>query len=281
MRPLLALALAVLVIVLAVVQLASTAAYGDLATRPSFPAFLHDVAPGLLRPFLGGTRARAAAAVHNGDLATASRLVATLPDDPDTADLRGRIAEAQGDRSAAIADYIRAGDVVRAEALIDAIAKSDPRAALTAQRALVAALPNDPSATDVAGDAWHHLGQLQALAGYGEPAAQRAVLWRQAQRSYERALALAPNDETYLLSAAVQALMNGDTADAARWFARADEVRPNNPDVYGGMALTEAMRNDCAAARGWLARWNASHRPGDRSPADDPLLGANLRRCNA
>jgi tetratricopeptide (TPR) repeat protein len=280
MRPLLALAAAALLVVLALVQLASSTAYGDLATRPSFPAFLHDAAPGLLRPFLGGPRARAAAAIHTGDLATAAQLVATLPDDPETADLRGRIAEARGERDAAIAAYIRAGDVVRAEALIDAIAKADPAAALTAQRALVAALPSDPSATEVVGDAWHHLAQFQALAGYSDPA-HRTELWDEAQRSFERALALAPNDETYLLTAAVQALMNGDTTDAARWFARAGEVRPNNPEVYSGMALTEAVRGNCPAARTWLARWTSAHHPGDRSPADDPLFGASLRRCNA
>ena len=280
MRPLLALAGTALVVVLALIQLASSAAYGDLATRPSFPAFLHDAAPGLLRPFIGGPRARAAAAIHNGDLATASELVAALPDDSESADLRGRIAEARGERDAAIAAYSRAGDVVRAEALIDAVAKADPAAALTAQRTLVAALPSDPSATEVVGDAWHHLAQLEALAGYGDPA-HRVQHWRQAQVAYERALSLAPNDETYLLTAAVQALMNGDTTDAARWFARADEVRPNNPDVYGGMALTEAQRNNCSAARAWLARWASTHQPGARSPLEDPLLGADLRRCNA
>ncbi|HTJ28090.1 MAG TPA: tetratricopeptide repeat protein [Candidatus Limnocylindria bacterium] len=278
MRPLLALAAAALIAFLGAVQLASTAAYGDLATRPSFPAFVHDVAPGLLRPLLGGPRAQAAAALHEGDLARAEQLLAMLPDDRESADLRGRLAEARGDRAGAIRRYVQAGDVVRAEALIDALAGSDLAAALAAQRELVATLPADASADDVSGDAWTRLGQLQVLSGYLAPV-RRTELWREAQHSYERALAFAPNDATYLLNAANQALENGDTADALRWFRHADDVHPGSPDVYNGLALTEAARGDCARARGWLARWKATAAPGARSPLDDPLLGAPLRRC--
>jgi tetratricopeptide (TPR) repeat protein len=279
MRSLLALAAAALIAVLGVVQLASTAAYGDLATRPSFPALLHEAAPGLLRPFLGGPRAQAVAALHDGDLVRAGTLLERLPDDKETADLRGRLAEARGQREAAIRQYVKAGDVVRAAALIDTLAQNDPAAALLEQRRLVAALPGDASADDVSGDAWTRLGQLQTLAGYHDPA-HRAAFWHDAQRAYEHALGLAPNDETYLLNAATQALGNGDTADALRWFRRADEVQPNSPDVYNGLALTEAARGQCARARAWLARWDAAKAPGARSPLDDPTLGAPLRRCN-
>jgi tetratricopeptide (TPR) repeat protein len=280
MRPLLAIAAAALVALLAAVQLASTAAYGDLATRPSFPAFLHDVAPRLLRPFLGSPRAQAAAALHDGDLARAEELLARLPDDRESADLRGRLAEARGDRAGAIRRYMQAGDVVRAEALIDALARSDLNAALATQRELIASLPPEASADDVSGDAWTRLGQMQVLSGYLNPP-RRKELWQEAQRSYERALAFAPNDATYLLNAANQALENGDTADALRWFQRADAVHPGSPDVYNGLALTQAARGDCASARGWLARWQRVAPPTARSPLDDPLLAAPLRRCNA
>ncbi|MEA2721308.1 MAG: hypothetical protein QOJ39_3172, partial [Candidatus Eremiobacteraeota bacterium] len=186
--------------VLGAVQLASTAAYGDLAVRPSFPALLHDRAPTLLRPVLGDARARAAAAIHNGDLVAAERLTATLPDDPQTADLRGRIAEARGDRAAAVAQYVRARDDVRAQRLIDAIAERDPVQALAEQSRLVHALENVASASEVTGQAWWRLGELQAAAGYRDPP-RRQTLWREAEASYERALAFAPNEETYLLAA--------------------------------------------------------------------------------
>lgn len=265
--------------VLGAVQLASTAAYGDLAARPSFPAALHAIAPGLLRPLLGPASAQAAAAIHNGDLATASRLLETLPaDDPTAADLRGRLAEARGDDRAAIAAYVRAGDVVRAQTLIDALAHSDPAAALTDQRALVDGLRGDGSAAEVTGQAWWRLGELEALAGYRDPA-HRAADWRKAEAAYERALSYAPNEETYLLAAGYQSLANGDAAAAARWYARAAEVVPNSADAYAGLAWTDAAQGDCAGARAALVRARGLRTTPVRDPVDDPLVGPALRRC--
>ncbi|HYW53272.1 MAG TPA: hypothetical protein VE826_04830 [Dongiaceae bacterium] len=268
------------VVLLGAVQLASSAAYGDLAVRPSLPAILHDAAPRLLRPLLGDARAQAAAAIHNGDLATAERIVATLPDDAESADLRGRIAQGRGDRSAAVAAYVRAGDVVRAQNLIDALAAADPAAALADQQRLVAALRDDPNAAEVAGEAWWRLGQLQAAAGYRD-ASRRAAYWRAAKSSYERALQLAPNEETYLLAAAYQSLANGDTAASQRFYSRAAEVVPDSADAYAGLAWTAALSHDCDHARANLSRARAlrARTPAARDPVDDPIAGAALKRC--
>jgi tetratricopeptide (TPR) repeat protein len=267
---------------LGAVQLASSAAYGDLAVRPSLPATLHDRAPALFRPLLGSTRARAAAAVHDGDLATAERLAATLPDDAETADVRGRIAEARGDRDAAVQLYVRAGDVVRAQALIDALAATSPDRALADQALLVAAHQNDASAGEVRGEAWWRLGQFQAAAGYRDPH-KRADFWRKAEASYERALDLAPNEETYLLAAGFQSLANGDAAAAARWYARAADVVPNSADAYAGLAWTAAASHDCARARDTLARARELRAAMTTAPAldpvDAPLVGPALKRC--
>jgi tetratricopeptide (TPR) repeat protein len=267
---------------LGAVQLASSAAYGDLAVRPSLPAALHAAAPALLRPFLGSAQARAEAAVHDGDLATAERLAAGLPNDAESADVRGRIAEAHGDREAAIQQYIRAGDVVRAQALIDALAATQPDRALADQALLVAAHANDANAGEVRGEAWWRLGQLQAAAGYRNPA-QRTAYWRKAETSYERALALAPNEETYLLAAGFQSLANGDVAAASRWYARAAEVVPNSADAYAGLAWTAAASHDCAHAREHLARARtlraAMTTAPARDPVDDPIAGPALKRC--
>jgi tetratricopeptide (TPR) repeat protein len=278
MRPLLVLAALVLVALLGAFQLASTAAYGDLAVRPSFPAWLHGADAALLRQFLGGTRARVAAAIHVGDLPEAERLLAGLPDDAETADLRGRISEARGDRRAAIAAYVRAGDVVRAQGLIDALAPTDLAAALTDQHRLVGALAADRRAEEVTGDAWLRLGVLEAQAGYADPS-RRAAFWREAEAAYRHALALAPNEHGYLLSAAYQALANGHSADALRWYQRAAEIVPNSKDAYAGVAQAAAARGDCARARLAYARWHVLRAPADRDPADDPLLGPPLRRC--
>jgi tetratricopeptide (TPR) repeat protein len=285
LRPVLVLAAVLVAAWLGAVQLASSAAYGDVAVRPSFPATLHDRAPNLLRPLLGDARARAAAAIHNGDLATAERLTATLPDGAETADLRGRIAEARGDRDAAVTSYVRAGDVVRAQNLIDAVAQGDPARALADQQRLVAALHDDPSAGEVTGQAWWRLGELQAAAGYRNDA-RRQAYWRAAQGSYERALALAPNEETYLLAAGYQSLANGDAAASERFYEHAADVVPNSPDAYAGLAWTAAARNDCPRARTMLAKARALRgppstmtAPAARDPAADPVVGPALKRC--
>jgi tetratricopeptide (TPR) repeat protein len=272
---------------LGAVQVASSAAYGDLAVRPSLPALLHDRAPGLLRPLVGGPAAQAAAAIHNGDLATAQTLVAALPPGAETSDLRGRIAEAQGDRAGAIAAYVDAGDVVRAQALIDALAASDPATALRDQQRLVAALRDNAGAAEVTGEAWWRLGQLQAAAGYRDPA-RRPAYWRDAEASYEHALAYGPNEETYLLAAGFQSLANGDARAASRWYSHAAEVVPNSADAYAGLAWTAAALGDCAKAREHLqrartlyARANAAGAKPALDPVENPQAGAPLKRCAA
>ena len=266
---------------LGAVQLASSAAYGDLAVRPSLPAALHDRIPALLRPLLGGPAAQAAAAIHNGDLATAQRLVDALPPGQDRADLCGRIAQAQGDVTTAIAAYVEAGDVVRAQALIDALAATDPRAALRDQQRLVAALHDDPNAAEVSGEAWWRLGQIQAAAGYRD-AADRTRYWHAAETSYEHALALGPNEETYLLAAGFQSLANGDRNAARRFYAHAADVVPNSADAYAGLAWVAASSGDCVQAREQLARARALYaRTAGRAldPRDNPQVGAPLKRC--
>ena len=267
---------------LGAVQLASSAAYGDLAVRSSLPALLHDRVPRLFRPLLGGARAQAEAAVHDGDLAAAERLAASLPDDAETADVRGRIAEARGNRDAALQQYVRAGDVVRAQALIDTLAATSPDRALAAQALLVAAHPDDANAGEVRGEAWWRLGQLQAAAGYRDPT-RRAAYWRKAEASYERALALAPNEETYLLAAGFQSLANGDVAAAARWYAHAADVVPNSADAYAGLAWTAAAMHDCARARDNVARARTLRAAMTTAravdPVDAPLVGPALKRC--
>ena len=284
LRPVLVLAALVLAVLLGAVQLASSAAFGDLAAHPSLPALLHDRAPRLLRGFLG-PHAQVAAALHDGDLAGAERRAARLPDDLEAADLRGRIAQARGERDAAVALFLRARDEVRAQALIDAVAERDPQRALAEQQQLVAAIERDPSAGEVIGQAWWRLGQLQAAAGYRSPA-RRRTYWRAAEASYERALQLAPNEETYLLAAGYQSLANGDLRAAERWYSRAAEVVPNSADAYAGLAWVAAAERDCARAVAYLARSRslrsrASGAPPVRDPVDDPIAGGALKRCPA
>jgi len=280
-RILIILVVVLLAIGLGAVQLASSAAYGDLGAGHSLPAALHAADPGLLRPLIGGARARAAAALHNGDLSTAESLLATLPDDAQTADLRGQLAQARGQRDAAVTQYVRAGDVVRAQALIDAVASTDLARALDDQQRLVAALRDAPDAAEVTGEAWWRLGQLQAAQGYRDPA-HRAATGREAESSYERALALAPNEETYLLAAGYQSMANGDVPAATRWYTHAAEVVPNSADAYAGLAWTAALAGDCPRARTSLDRaraLRAQQGSAARDPLADPVGGPALTRC--
>lgn len=269
------------VVVLGAVQVASSAAYGDLAVRPSLPAMLHDAAPRLLRTLIGGPKARAAAALHDGDLDEAERLLSGVRDDAEVADLRGRIAEGRGQRDAAVDAYVRAGDVLRAQALIDGISSVDLQRALGYQERLVAGLRGDPSAAEVLGEAWWRLGQLQAAAGYRNPA-ERSRYWRDAQLSYEQALELAPNEETYLLAIAYQSLANGESGASLRYYQRAAEVVPNSLDAWVGLSWAAAMAHDCSAARRYFSRardlkWKqAIDAPG---PFHNELAGETLRRC--
>ncbi|MBV9440985.1 MAG: hypothetical protein JOZ24_13435 [Candidatus Eremiobacteraeota bacterium] len=278
MRALLILLCAAGALALGGVQLASSAAYGDLATRPSLPAALHGAAPLLLRPLLGDARAQAEAAFHEGRLDAAASLLATLPPDAESADLRGRIDEARGDGDGALAAFVRARDLVRAQALIDALARRDAPRALREQQRMVAALATDVAASESAGQAWWRLGELHALTGYREPA-HRAAQWRAAEAAYEQALRLAPNEETYLLAAGYQSLANGDAAASERFYARAAEVVPNGAEAAAGLAWTAAARGDCARARALLARARRLAPAAVRDPTNDPNVGDALRRC--
>jgi tetratricopeptide (TPR) repeat protein len=272
----------VVVVWLGAVQIASSAAYGDLAVRPSLPAMLHDRDPWLLRPLMGGPRARAAAALHNLDTAEARALVAGLPDDAESADLRGRLAESEGDDRAAIDAYVRARDFTRAQGLIEGEIGSKIDRALRDQQRLVAALSADPNASEVTGEAWWRLGQMQATAGYRDLAAQ-SYYWHEAERSYEHALEIAPNEETYLLAAGYQSLANGDAAASLRFYRRAADVVPNSLDAYVGLAWAAAAANDCASARTSFEHALALHDPRLTAQTTgaftNPAAGAALRRC--
>jgi tetratricopeptide (TPR) repeat protein len=235
-------------------QLASSAAFGDLATTHSLPAELHRTAPNLLRPLLlGGPQAQAQAAIHSDELTRAATILATLGTDDTTVDLRGQLAQARGARAEALADYVAAGDFIRAQAQIDDLAQHDPAEALREENLLVNRLARDPRASEIAGQAWWRLGVLQATEGYGDPPHRRQD-WRDAETSYERALAEAPNDENYLLAAAYQSLANGNADTARARYARALAVDPASAPAYAGLALAAAAGGDCPTTRRDVAR---------------------------
>ncbi len=267
LRPALAIAALIIAAWLGAVQLASSAAYGDLAVRPSLPAALHDRAPRLLRPLLGDARARAAAAIHEGDLATAA------PPDRNAARRRAKRGPARPHR-ASRGRPRRRGGVLRASRRRRARANPDRRArAATIPRARwrTRNASSPPSTTTRAqarsrakpGGAWASCKPPQATA---TPRAARHT-GAPRETSYERALTLAPNEETYLLAAGYQSLANGDAQASERFYAHAAEVVPNSADAYAGLAWTAAARRDCARARTNLANARALRARDDRHAA--------------
>jgi tetratricopeptide (TPR) repeat protein len=240
MRPLLIAVVAVAAVLLASVQVASMAMYGDLAHPPAVPALLPPAlgialgraftappAPAFVRA------AYARALLHRGEPAAAA-IVAGLPDGPAAAELHGQLAEAQDDPAAALRWYARARDFERAQRLIDAYDNTAHRLqAIGLETELARALSGDADAGVRARALWR-LGQLTAAQGFAD-APQRSVLGRRALTLYERALEIAPNDETYLLAAGEQALELGDTAAAAAFYRRALDAVPNSADARAGL----------------------------------------------
>jgi hypothetical protein len=270
LRALAAALIAIGVVVLGAVQLASSAVYGDLAVRPSLPAALHADAAAML-PLIPGRHARAQALLHLGQLDAAQQLIATLPADPAAEDVRGRLADARGDHQAAATDFVRAGDAVRAQAIIDALEPTDLDAATRLEKHLASRLSRDAAAGEVTGQAYWRYGQLIAA----NPRTPGSL----AEDMYERALTYAPNEETYLLAAGYQSLVIGKNRESFGFYTRAARVVPNSADAYAGLAWSSAALGDCGAALASLAKSRALRTVAIADPADDPRVGVALHRC--
>jgi tetratricopeptide (TPR) repeat protein len=224
---------------LGVIQLASMAAFGDLAQPPAVPSVLPGASLGAAGVPAVARAAYAQALVHRGADAAAAAIVATLPDGVESADLRGQLAELQGRPIDAERAYVRAGDFERAQRLIDARVDAGlPAEAARDERALLAALTGVGRAGVRARALWR-LGQISQIEAQAEPA-RRVELERASLGLYDAALALAPNEETYLLAAGQQALTLGDRARAASYYARALGAVPDSADARDGLARSRS-----------------------------------------
>jgi len=231
---------AVLAVTLGVVQLGSMAVYGDLARPPAFPALLPPRLGIALGRRLGSARAPASLRIayaqgllHRGESAAAAAVVASLPDGIDAADLRGQLAEIRGDPKTALTAYAHAGDFERAQRLIENRVSTGRLAeAARFERDLANALTGDGQAAVRARALWR-LGQITQLEAVAD-ADQRPAFERAALDLYVQALAIAPNEETYLLAAGQQALTIGDKEAAARYYRRALDAVPNSADARAG-----------------------------------------------
>lgn len=283
-----ALALALVVVLAAAgVQAASSALYGSLAVPGSLPARIAGDWPLRVAERLGLDRigtvrfALARAAVFRGDDADAQRLLAGLgnadPASPvtlaDVADLRGRLAQHDGDAPNALRWFTVAGDFAAARGTIDALAVRDPSAAYAVIRAFDERLGRGSPTPEVEADLVWREGQIAAAIGLGNPA-QAEHYYRLALDAYRRALALAPNEETYLLAFGYQSLVLADPRGARDAYATAARVVPDSVDAFVGLAAADAALGDCSAARRALAVV-----PDARLDAYGPQIRTPLARC--
>ena len=219
--------------------------YGDLARAPAVPSIISPAFAFSLASALGVAQspvavrtAYARALLHRGDRNAAAAVVMRLPRTAESADLRGQLEELDGHPAQALRDYARAGDDERAQRLIDArLAVKDLSAAAELEGGLVYALGGGGQAAIRARALWR-LGEIRQLQAVADPAQSRRLA-RESLDIYQRALTLAPNEETYLLAAGQQSLTVGDKAAAARFYTRALESVPNSADARAGLTRAQ------------------------------------------
>ncbi len=234
-------AFAALVALLALaVQLAADGLYGVVAEPGSLPYALAGDWPFALAQRTGLDRvgalrvALARGALARADPGRAQAVLAPLPGTATVVDLRGRVALAAGDPALALDDFAVAGDFIAAQAAIDALAARDPVQALAIVRSFERTLNAAKAEPEIAAEVAWREGQIAALAAARAPGQANGYL-RDALAAYGRALALAPDDEKYLLNEAFVALELGDAAAACATYARAAQVVPGSADALAGL----------------------------------------------
>lgn len=278
----------VLAVLAAAVQAGASALYGELGTPGSLPHRIAGNWPFAVAERLGLEQLPplrtgfARAAVFRGDDAEAQRLLASLGDSPDADDLRGRLALHQGDTADALRWFARAGDFVSARATIDELAARDPQAAYAVVRGFDERLSHGVTSPEIDAEVIWREGQIAAAIAYAQPA-QSARYNRLALADYARALALAPNEETYLLAFGYQALVVGEPVRSQAAYDSAVRVVPDSVDAYVGRAVADATLGDCAASHAALAnarRFAAQQKPGGlRLDTYSALMRSRLARC--
>lgn len=239
--------LAVVAVLSAAIQLASDGLFGRAAASPAFPRIVPRAvglavydgfdalpfAPSFVR------RVAAEAAIDDGRLDEAQRLIAREPAGRDRSDLEGRWYAAHDDAAAAVERFVAAGDFVRVgEAVDDAQREGHLEVALRTQRRLVDELQALHD-TDSLARAYWRLAQLEAATGD-----HRASLV-----DYQTAIAFEPLSETYLLGAANEALGHGRLELARRYFVRVVQLDPGSADGHVGVGRVAVRAGDLEEAR--------------------------------
>jgi tetratricopeptide (TPR) repeat protein len=277
------------VLIAAVVQVASVALFGPLGRVPSFARAAASTWPFAAAHATGADRLAvvrvelARAALVRDDPDRAAALVAGLPETATVADLRGRIALAGGRSDDAVAAFGAAGDVVRAEATIDAVAAHAPLPGYDLAAAFAADTVRRDAPAPVRAQAAWRAGQLAAAVAYARPA-EASRYNAIALGLYREAVRADPTQEAYLLAEGLASLVTGDAAGSLAAYRRAVALVPDSVDAYVGVAVSAARTGDCAAARDAAAHARTyatrQHRTIDIATAGyDAATGAAAQRC--
>jgi tetratricopeptide (TPR) repeat protein len=245
-RAILACVVVLLAAVLGAVQFASDAILAKAGEPASFPAHLNPasgtaiyraVAQIAEAPYVDGMLARAA--LDRGDLAQAQQYAQRLPDSPKRDDELALIARARGDERSALQYFVRAGDIEAVDRAVDSLEVRDPRFAYSLELGLKERLERSQTHPDAVAEAYWRLGRLAWIQS------KRAL----AMQNYERAIALSPLSEKFLISAGFSAYEMRDDAAAARYFERVLAVDPASADAYAGAGMVALRQGDRARAR--------------------------------
>ncbi len=198
----------------------------------------------------------ARAAFSRGDLAAAHARVLRMPRGPVRSDYLARIAEARGDDAAAQRYLLAAADFRAVQREVERIQIHHPGAAWNLEMRLKTRLERLATHPDAVAESNWHLGIIATRRAWRD-SARRTYWYAIGLRYYRRAIALAPLDEKYLLSAAAQELALQNLPGARRYYLWALGVNPASANAYAGLGVVAFHQGDRASARRYAARSRA------------------------
>lgn len=226
-------------LLLAVVQVASDAAFGPLAEPGSLPgwlgrtiglALLERIDASVSTPWSRTTLAQAALVRH--DAARARAAIAGLAPGTQRDELDARLALLDGDEPRALAAFLAAGDANNVFPVVDRLARrGDLAAAIALDEQLVAQLQRDPTHPANYVDALIKLGQLHYAAARADRTVRAGEL-RSALAAYDRARDLQPIDVTLLIGIGDARYVLGDRAGAEAAYAQAMRLDPRDERTH-------------------------------------------------
>lgn len=187
------------------------------------------------------------AALARGDTTLARHYAVRMPPGSRRDGTLAAIAAQRGELVLAYEYAYAAADSERLQADVMALARTQPAAAYDEERRVRARLATLGTQPDAVAEADWTLGALASWSGHP----------RRAMQQFEIALASAPLNEKYLLSAANQALSMRDNARAQALYRRCLSVDPASGNAFAGLGILAARRGDRATATAFLAKARA------------------------